>query len=98
MGPSGTPRWWLPLGIGSVLGISLGAVSFTAAYDEANPESGNRSSRSTTSSRTETSSRSSDASIQTKLDEILANQKKILEEFEVVKEELRIIKIRASMQ
>jgi len=36
--------------------------------------------------------------LEEKLDQVLANQTKILEQFDVVKEELRIIKIRATLR
>lgn len=82
-------RWWLPFTLGVALGGSIGLGPLSAAYEK---DASNRRSRSAPSSDSPSSS------VGRKLDEILANQEKILQEFEVIKEELRIIKVRSSLR
>jgi hypothetical protein len=84
---------------GLMLAVGAGILLGTAAVWSANAEDSSKSSR---SSRAGTSKRGEgdlDASrIESKLDEILSGQEAILNKFDVVMEELRIIKVRATLR
>ncbi len=89
-------RAWLLL-IGS--GIGLGVCLWSAAGSLA--EEAAKASRSVLGGPRETKSSASSLKgddLEKKLDEILANQQAILERFDQVMEELRIIKIRATLR
>jgi len=73
----------LIVGLGSVV---LGSSSLVLSDEEAVSKRSPRSSKS--------SSGGPSASVDQKLDEILANQKAILQKFDAIMEELRIIKVR----
>jgi len=92
-------RWWLPFTLGVALGVSVGLGPLSAAYEQ--DESSRRSSQSQqgqTEARRAASSDAARSSVERKLDQILANQETILQQFEVIKEELRIIKVRSSLR
>lgn len=78
----------LLLGVGLAIGV---ASSFVLSDQEPVPSS--RSSRSS-----KASSSGSNANIESKLDDILANQQAILQKFDAIMEELRIIKVRATLR
>ena len=86
--PNSNRRSWarlvlLVVGLGSVV---LSSSSLVLSEEETVSK---RSSRSSTSS-----SGGSSASVDQKLDDILANQQAILQKFDAIMEELRIIKVR----
>ncbi|MBI4597225.1 MAG: hypothetical protein HY737_02345 [Candidatus Omnitrophica bacterium] len=95
-------RWSQAIGLLVALsvGIGIGWMSrpaVWAAEEDATPPV--RSSRATTKSAaaSTTSSSSGNAKLEKKLDEILANQQDILKRFDAVMEELKIIKVRATI-
>ncbi len=79
--------------LGCLMGIGLTALCSVTAF-------------SATKASTKTSSAGSSAEVshsdlvqlETKLDQVLANQQTILQKFDAVMEELRIIKVRASIR
>ncbi len=86
--PHSTRRSWprliaLVVGLGTVV---VGSSSLVLSDEETVPKRSSRSSKS--------SSGGPSASVDQKLDEILANQKAILQKFDAIMEELRIIKVR----
>jgi len=86
--PHSTRRSWprliaLVVGLGTVV---VGSSSLVLSDEETVPKRSSRSSKS--------SSGGSSANVDQKLDEILANQKAILQKFDAIMEELRIIKVR----
>ena len=86
------------LGLGIGLGVCLWSAAGSLAYEE---EGAAKPSRSVLGGAKQTErSISSQAknSIEKKLDEILANQQTILQRFDQVMEELRIIKVRATLR
>ena len=70
-----------------IVGVIVWSSSLVLSDEETVP-----SSRSSRSSKTPSSG--SSANIESKLDEILANQQAILQKFDAIMEELRIIKVR----
>ena len=73
-------------------GLILWASAGARAADEESP------SKSTRSSRASKSAELSRDAIEQKLDEILSNQQKILQRLDEVMEELKIVKIRATLK
>ena len=89
--------WW-----GSVLTVvaaagvfGLGVWSGSAA--EESPSKSSRSSRASSATKAQEDG-SEIAGLEKKLDEILANQQTILSKFDAIMEELRIIKVRATIR
>ena len=78
----------------SWLALALAAGAWMMAQTQAAEQPQSR--RSKASDSAPTSSRT-DGKIESKLDEILANQEKILKRFDDVMEELRIVKVRATL-
>lgn len=100
-----TPRNARLLGLGIGLGVCLWSAAGSRAYEEegaAKPAEAVKASRSVLGSgakQTESGvSSQAKNSLEKKLDEILANQKTILQRFDQVMEELRIIKVRATLR
>ena len=86
--------WLLLIGLGIGLSVGLWSAAGSAAEEAA------KSSRSVLGGVKPTESSKSKAKedeIAKKLDEILANQQTILQRFDQVMEELRIIKVRATL-
>ena len=86
--------------VAMVVGIGLGVSCWFSALSWAK-QTTVKARSSTTSSATKPSTPSqeaSDAKLEKKLDEILANQQTILQKFDAVMEELRIIKVRATLR
>lgn len=84
--------WWrivIPGSLALTFGVGIGMNARCLAKDA-----------SATSSRptTQTSANSSEKHLEEKLDQILDNQDKILKRFDDVMEELRIVKIRATLK
>jgi len=69
-----------------IVGVIVWSSSLVLSDEQAGPSRSTRSSKS--------SSGGSSANVDQKLDEILANQKAILQKFDAIMEELRIIKVR----
>ena len=79
------------------LGILAGLLYVWAQVSSAiEPPTEGRSSRAASKTGSTSSGGGKEAQILSRLDEILANQRAILEKFDAVMEELRIIKIRAT--
>jgi len=76
------------------IGASLWAAGSLVAEDQAT--TANRAPRSRQKTRTERAAASNQTRLESKLETILANQQAILQKFDAVQEELRIIKVRAS--
>ena len=97
--------WSRSLVIVLTIGVSVSLWSMAASSAD---EASDRASRSRTRSSVTSAEQSSqsdqskekdrDAQIERKLDEILSNQQTILQRFDAVMEELRIIKIRATLR
>ena len=79
------------VGLTFILGLALGTMSAPAADDDS-------ASHSTRSSHASNSTKSSSSSVEAKLDQILKNQEKIFQRFDEVMEELKIVKIRATLK
>ena len=85
--------WVLLIGLGVGLGICL-SLAVTSMAEETS-----RATRSVLGGAASGgSSASSNAGLEKKLDQILANQETILQRFDQVMEELRIIKVRATLR
>lgn len=80
---------------GLLIGFGMGAGWVTFAEEAAD-----RSATSTAAKRSSTSAKSTgrDSQVEHKLDQLLAGQQTILKQFDAVLEELRIVKIRCSLQ
>ncbi len=86
------------------LGALWAGTNFSRAEEEAIPSRSSRASQTTadrsadTSRSTRASETSGPARIEAKLDQILANQDRILARLDEVMEELKIVKIRATVR
>ena len=92
----GSP-WWRLLAVGGLaLALGMGLwINTEAPARAAEPKSGSRSSR---ASENEETAGKTNAKVAAKLDEILENQQQILKRLDQVMEELKIVKIRATMR
>jgi hypothetical protein len=86
-------RWWLVAVAGCALAIGAGFGMLARAADE---EPAGRASR--RAARTSASSSSSADGLERKLEEVLAGQQAILKRLDEIMEELKIVKIRASVR
>ena len=84
--------WWQPLGLALVVSIGVWLKTTAPAEGQA------RSSRRSAGDGGETSAQADTATLEAKLDQILQNQEQIFQRFDQVMEELRIVKIRATLQ
>ena len=82
-------------GLGLLLALGLGLHAAGFAQDE---ETAARSTRPRSATRSSQQGGGADAKLDAKLDEILANQQRILARLDEVMEELKIIKIRATLK
>ncbi len=85
-----TVRWRQALGLALALMVGAWMVAEVQAAERS------RTSRAKASGSTETGAQA-DTKIAAKLDQVLANQDTILQRFDEVMEELRIIKVRATL-
>ena len=86
------------MAVGLIAALLVGALAHAglrAAEEEA--ASGSRPRRTSRSSAGKSASKLDERRIDQKLDEIIENQQKILKRFDEVMEELRIVKIRATL-
>ena len=75
------------------VGMLLGAAAGWSANDDTSSNKSSRSSRASTAKEG-----GGGANIEAKLDEILSTQQTILQQFDAVMEELRIIKVRSTLR
>ena len=83
---------WQPLGLALVVSLGTWLQTGTPA------EGQSRSSRRPARGAEETSEKVDTAKLEAKLDQILENQDQILKRFDDVMEELRIVKVRATLK
>ena len=87
--------WWQPLGLALLLSAGLWLQADTPA--EGQSRSGRRSAG-TSGGGGETSTAGDTKKLDAKLDQILQNQERIFQRFDEVMEELRIVKVRATLK
>ncbi len=91
-------RWtpWRAIAIGTALSLLFFFVIVIQRSSALEAPTEGRPSRTVSKPASTGSSGGKDAQILSRLDEILANQRTILEKFDAIMEELRIIKVRAT--
>lgn len=94
MGRSCSRRWLVI----AAIGVGLALVGVFSARGASAQESARKAATARPISVKNNVEEEQTKRLEEKLDRILANQTKILEQFDVVKEELRIIKIRATLR
>ena len=90
-------RWWVAAVLGCVLAAGAGFGALARAADEEG--SADRATRRTSRTTTAVTSTASNTDpLERKLDDVLAGQQAILKRLDEVMEELRIVKIRATIR
>ena len=92
-------RWWIALTLGCALaaGAGFGALARAADEEGSSTRTTHRTTKATTAA-TSTAPKTDSLALERKLDDVLAGQQAILKRLDEVMEELKIVKIRASVR